>query len=88
MERCVTTVEKALEIAEQKANEASSKLGETNLKLAETANLLLAWDKEFSDYKGGEKAWKQSYYDKGFRHAKNSAKPVIFQARKYRFMEG
>lgn len=88
MERYVMTVEKAMEIAEQKANEASSKLGEIDLKLPETANLLFAWDKEFSNYKGGKKAWKQSYYDRDFRHIENSARPMIFQAQKFGFIEG
>lgn len=69
MEQRVTTAEKALEIAKQKAN------------------LLSTQDKGFYDYKGREKAQKQSYYDKGFRHVENSTGPVIFQARKFGFME-
>lgn len=80
MERHATTAEKALELAEQKANEAVGKLGEIELKLAETANVLSAWDKEFVDCKGGEKAQKQTYYNKGFRDTENSVGPVIFQA--------
>ena len=34
-------------------------------------------DKEFTDYKGGEKARKKTY-NKGFRDAENSAGPIIF----------
>lgn len=55
MERLATSTEKALELAEQKANEAQCKLGETKLKLVKTASILSAPDKEFTDYKGGEK---------------------------------
>lgn len=70
MERQATTAEKALELAE-------GKLGETELKLAETVNLPFAQDKELADHKNMEKAWKQTYYNKGF---KEKASLVIFQA--------
>ena len=49
MERRASTTKKALELAE---------LEDTKFKLAETASILSAWDKEFADLKGGEKAWK------------------------------
>ena len=88
MEHRATTTEKVLEQAEQKANEALNKLGEAELKLAETASILSTLDKEFVDYKGGEKARKQTYYNKGFKHAMDSVGPVIFQAQKFGFMEG
>ena len=58
MERRATTVEKALELFKQKASELHGKLGETELKLAEMASLLFAWDKELADLKGMEKARK------------------------------
>lgn len=70
-ERGAMTVEKALELAEQKTNDASSKLGKTELKLAKTASLFSTRDKELTNYKGGEKSRKQSYYDKGFKHVEN-----------------
>ena len=82
MEQLAMTSEKALELAEQKANDVVSRLGKTELKIVETSSLLSTQDKEFTDYKGGEKAWKQSYYNKGFRHAKNLVRPVIFLTRK------
>ena len=72
MEHRATTTEKVLEQAEQKANEALNKLGEAELKLAETASILSTLDKEFVDYKRGEKARKQTYYNKGFKHAMDS----------------
>ena len=77
-----------MELAEQKASELQGKLGDTELKLVETANILSARDKEFTDFKGEEKAWKQTYYNRGFRDTENSAGPVIFQAQKFGFMEG
>lgn len=52
------TAEKALELVEQKVNDALSKLGETKLKLTKIANLLSAQDKELTNYKGGVKAQK------------------------------
>lgn len=73
-----TLILNIMELVAQKACEAASKLGETKLKLLETASVLSAWDKEFVDYKGGEKAWKQTYYNRGFKNAENSAGPIIF----------
>ena len=87
MERLATSTEKVLELAEQKANEAQRKLGETKLKRVKTASILFARDKEFTDYKGGEKARKQTYHNRGFRDIENSVGPMIFQARKFEFME-
>ena len=72
MERRATIVEKVLEQAEQKANEAVGKLGKAELKLVETASVLSTRDKEFADYKGGEKAQNQTYYNRGFKHAEDS----------------
>ena len=57
-------------------------------KLIETASILSAREKEFTDYKGFEKAWKQTYYNRGFKDAESLASPVIFQAQKFGFMEG
>ena len=65
-------------MVEKKANKATRKLGETKLKFVETANVLFAWDKKFADYKGREKALKQTYYNRGFKHAEDSVDPVIF----------
>lgn len=61
MKWCATTTEKALELAKQKANEVAGKLCETELKLVEIASVLSTQDKEFADYKSGEKAQKQTY---------------------------
>nr|POF24674.1 hypothetical protein CFP56_67247 [Quercus suber] len=83
-----TTTEKALELVEQKASDLQGRLRETKLKLSTTASILSARDKELTDLKGAEKARKQTYYNKGFKDAENSAGPLIFQAQKFGFMEG
>ena len=88
MERRATTAEKALEFVERNASDLQGRLGETELKLAKTASILSARDTELTDLKGVEKARKQTYYNKGFKDDENSAGPLIFQAQKFRFMEG
>lgn len=88
MERRATTVEKALELAKQRVGDLQGKLGKTELKLAEIANLLSTQDKELTDLKSMAEARKQAYYNKGFKDTENSVRPVIFQARKFRFIEG
>ena len=88
MEQRATTTERALELVEQKAEGFQGKLGETEVKLAETTSLISACDKELADLKNMMKTQKQTYYNKGFRDAKNSVGPVIFQAQKFGFMEG
>ena len=71
MKRRATIAEKALELSKQKASDLQGKLEETKLKLAETASLFSARDKELANLKGMEKAQKQTYYNKGFRDAEN-----------------
>lgn len=88
MERCATIAEKALEQAKKKATEALNRIGEAELKLAEITSVPTTRDKEFTDYKGGEKAQKQHYYNKGFNNTEDSADPTIFHARKFGFLEG
>lgn len=56
MEWRATTAEKRLELAEQKANEAASKLSENELKLTKTTSALSARDKNFFELQSGEKA--------------------------------
>ena len=72
MERRATTAEKALELAKQKAKVFQGKLGETKLKLVETASLVSARDKELTNLKSMVKTCKQTYYNKGFRDAESS----------------
>lgn len=62
------------------------KLGKIELKLAKTARILSAWDKEFANYKGKEKAQKQTYYNRGFKDTENSTGLVIFQAQNFEFI--
>lgn len=75
-------------MAKQRVGDLQGKLGKTELKLAEIASLLSTQDKELTDLKSMAKARKQAYYNKGFKDTKNSVGLVIFQAQKFRFMEG
>ena len=80
MERQATTTKKSLELAEQKASNLQGRLGETELKVTETARILSARDKELTNFKSTKKTQKQTYYNKGFRDVKNSVGPMISQA--------
>ena len=66
-------------MAKQKASKAASRFSETELKLAETANVLSVRDKEFADYKCGEKTRKQTYYNRASRMPKTSQAPLSFR---------
>lgn len=55
MEWHATTAKRALEQAKQKATKALNKLRESELKLVETTSILSVRDKEFANYKRGEK---------------------------------
>ena len=72
MEWWATTTKRALEQAKQKATDALNRLGEAKLKLAEMTSILATKDKEFTNYKGGEKARKKNYYNKGFKNVEDS----------------
>ena len=52
------------------------------------ASLVSAHDKKLADLNNTMKTRNQTYYNKGFRDAENSAGLVVFQARKFSFMEG
>ena len=52
------------------------------------ASLVSADDKKLADLNNTMKTRNQTYYNKGFRDAENSAGLVVFQARKFSFMEG
>ena len=52
------------------------------------ASLVFTRDKELANLKNTMKTQKQTYYNKGFRDVENSAGSVIFQAQKFRFIEG
>ena len=52
------------------------------------ASLVSAHDKKLADLKNTMKTRNQTYYNKGFRDTENSARLVVFQARKLSFMGG
>ena len=65
-----------------------AKLGETQLKLAETESLNLAHVDEVVDLKMALEACKDKWYNEGFADAENSMEPIIHQARVQGFEEG
>lgn len=75
-----------MEQAVQKVIDALNKLGEADLKLDETTSILTVRDKEFADYKGGKKAWKQHYYNKGFKNTEDSVSPRHLPSSKFQLL--
>jgi len=51
-------------------------------------SLISAHNKELADLKETLNSYEQVYYNTGFKDAENSARLVIFQALKFRFVEG
>lgn len=64
------------------------KLGEAEVKLADVLSIISAHDKELAHLKETMKNCEQVFYNMGFKDAENSVGPVIFQARKFVFVEG
>lgn len=64
------------------------KLSEAEVKLADVSSIISAHDKELDHLKETMKNCEQVVYNMGFKDAENSVGPVIFQARKFVFVEG
>ena len=88
VERQATTVERAQELAKQKAEDLQGKLGKAEVKLAKVLSIVFIRDKELGNLKETMKNWEQVFYNMGFKDAENSAGTVVFQARKFWFAEG
>lgn len=56
--------------------------------MAGVESLNLVKDKEITELKAALEASEDKWYNVGFADAKNSAKPIMFQSRKYGFSEG
>ena len=65
-----------------------TKLGETELKLAQAKSLNLGHVDEVVDLNAALEACKNKYYNEGFTDAENSVEPVVHQARVQGFEEG
>lgn len=72
VEQRATIAERVRELAKHKAKDLQGKLGEIEAKIVEAASLVSTYDKELADLKKTMKTWKQVYYNKGFKDAKNS----------------
>ena len=83
-----TTVERARELAEQKAEDLQGKLGEAKVKLAKVFSIVSACDKELANLKETMKNYEQVFYNMGFKDAENSTVAIVFQARKFEFAKG
>ena len=87
-EKKAAASEKARVAAEKRSLEMEVKLGLTEQKLAEAASLNTAREEELANLKATLEACENKWYNEGFVDAKNSAEPVILEARKLGFEEG
>ena len=85
-EKKAVVSEKARVAAEKGSSELEAKLGETELKLAEATSLNTTLAEELADL--ALEACESKRCNEGFANAKNSAEPVINEARKLAFEEG
>ena len=88
MEWRATIVERARELAKQRAEGLQGKLGEAEIKLTEATSIVSTYDKELADLKETMKTCSQVYYNMGFKYAENLAGVVVLQARRFRFVKG
>ena len=79
---------KATKVAKKRLAEVETKLGETELKLAQAENLNLAHAEEVAELKAAFKACENKWYNEGFANAENSMEPVVHQARVQGFERG
>ena len=88
MEWRATIVERARELAKQRAEGLQGKLGEAEIKLTEATSIVSTYDKELADLKETMKTCSQVYYNMGFKYAENLAGVVVLQARRFEFVKG
>ena len=88
MEWRATIVERARELAKQRAEGLQGKLGEAEIKLTEATSIVSTYDKELADLKETMKTCSQVYYNMGFKYAENLAGVVVLQARRFGFVKG
>ena len=87
-EKKVTASEKAKALAKKRLMDFEAKVGETELKLAETESLNSTWAEELADLRATLEGCESKWYNEGFADAENSVKHVINEARKLAFKEG
>jgi len=72
-------------MAEKRSAELLAKQNEMDLKLAEAINLNTAQAEELADLRAALEACEEKWYNEGFTDAKNSAEPILNQARRLGF---
>ena len=87
-EKKVVASKKARVLAEKRFSDLETKLGETELKLAEAVSLNTVRAEELADLKVALEGCESKWYDEGFANAENSVELIINEARKLAFKEG
>ena len=77
VEKRATVAKKARALAEKRLAELTTKQNETDLKLAEAANLNVALTKKLAYLWAALEACENKWYNKGFADAKEGVEPVI-----------
>ena len=80
--------EKARVLAEKRFSDLETKLGETELKLAEALSLKTVRAEELANLKVALEGCESKWYDEGFADAEDSVELVINKARKLAFKKG
>lgn len=88
MEKKAVATEMARGLAEKRSADLESKLGKTELRLAEVVSLNTARAEELADLKAALEACENKWYNEGFANTENSVGPIIREARKLAFEEG
>nr|POE73632.1 hypothetical protein CFP56_26991 [Quercus suber] len=77
-----------MEEADKEKALKQGKLGEVETKLTQAVSIVSTHDKELTNVKETMKTCEQVFYNMGFTGTENSFGAVIFQARRFRFLEG
>ena len=88
IEKKAVAFEKARVLAEKRFSDLKTKLGETELKLAEALSLKTVRAEELADLKVALEGCESKWYDEGFADVENSVELVINKARKLAFKKG
>lgn len=87
-EKKAAAAKKARALEEKRSAEFLAKQNETDLKLAEAVSLNTTQAEELADLRVALEACEEKWYNEGFTDAKNSAEPVVSQARRLGFEAG
>ena len=82
VEKKAASAKKNRALAEKRSAELLAKQNETDVKLVEAISLNTAQARELADLRAALEACEEKWYNEGFTNAKNSAEPVVNQARR------